>query len=144
MTNLRYEFKLDYNKLCSDVPTEVQALSSSVTSGWQVTTDNSIGTVCGWQSYMADSRFPTMDGSTSTTSIDYSSQGLTGTIPTEFGLATNMVGPVQLQSNSRDGAIPTGESIGAPRAARAQRRRPSLITKPVVAPTPHNRAGPDE
>ena len=35
------------------------------------------------QSYMADSRFPTMDGSTSTTSIDYNGQGLTGTIPTE-------------------------------------------------------------
>ena len=34
------------------------------------------------QSYMADSRFPTMDGSTSTTSVDYNQQGLTGTIPT--------------------------------------------------------------
>ena len=50
---------------------------------WQVTTGNSFGTVCGWQSYMADSRFPTMDGSTSTTSIDYNQQGLTGTIPTQ-------------------------------------------------------------
>ena len=71
------------NQLCDDVPTQVQALSSSVTTGWQVTTDNSFGTVCGWQSYMADSRFPTMDGSTGVTSIDYNQQGLTGTIPTE-------------------------------------------------------------
>ena len=71
------------NQLCDDVPTQVQALSSSVTSGWQVTTGNSFGTICGWQSDMADSRFPTMDGSTGVTSIDYNQQGLTGTIPTE-------------------------------------------------------------
>ena len=50
---------------------------------WQVTTGNSFGTICGWQSYMADSRFPTMDGSTGVTSIDYNEQGLTGTIPTQ-------------------------------------------------------------
>ena len=49
---------------------------------------NSLGTVCGWQSYMADSRFPTMDGSTSTTSISFMAQGLTGTIPTQVGLLT--------------------------------------------------------
>ena len=71
------------NKLCNDVPTQVQALSSSVTSYWEVTTGNSFGTLCGWQSDMADARFPTMDGSTGVTSIDYNQQGLTGTIPTE-------------------------------------------------------------
>ena len=71
------------NKFCgSDVPTQVQALSSGV-SYWQVTTGNSFGTICGWQSDMADARFPTMDGSTGVTSIDYNQQGLTGTIPTE-------------------------------------------------------------
>ena len=71
-------FQLVSNELCSDVPTQVQALSSQVTSGWRVTTGNSIGTVCGW---IEDSRFPGA-GDTSITSIDYSSQGLTGTIPT--------------------------------------------------------------
>ena len=71
------------NKFCDNVPTQVQALSSGVTSNWEVTTGNSFGTICGWQSYMTDSRFPTMDGSTGVTSIDYNQQGLTGTIPTE-------------------------------------------------------------
>ena len=75
-------FRLDTNKLCDDVPTEVQALSSGV-SYWEVTTGNSFGTICGWQSDMADSRFPTMDGSTGVTSIDFNQQGLTGMIPTE-------------------------------------------------------------
>ena len=50
------------------------------------TTDG--GTVCGWQSYMADSRFPTMDGSQQTTTFDYDydTEGvgtISGTIPTE-------------------------------------------------------------
>ena len=76
-------FEFYSNKLCDDVPTQVQALSSGVTSYWQVTTGNSFGTICGWQSDMADARFPTMDGSTGVTSIDYNAQGLTGTIPTE-------------------------------------------------------------
>ena len=76
-------FRFDSNQLCNDVPTEVQALSSGVTTNWQVTTGNSFGTICGWQSDMADARFPTMDGSTGVTSIDYNQQGLTGTIPTE-------------------------------------------------------------
>ena len=60
-----------------------QALSSGVTAGWQVTTGNSIGTICGWQDYMVDGRFPTIDGSTGTTSIEYSTSCLTGTIPTQ-------------------------------------------------------------
>ena len=64
------------------MPTQVQALSSGVSdSGWQVTTGNSFGTICGWQSDMADARFPTMDGSTGVTIISYSQQSLTGTIP---------------------------------------------------------------
>ena len=60
---------LAYTELCSDVPSEVQALSSDV-SVWQVTSANSIGTVCGWDgTYMEDTRFPTITGSTSTTEI---------------------------------------------------------------------------
>ena len=83
LNQLAGSFRFKSNKLCDDVPTEVQALSSGVTSDWQVTTGNSFGTLCGWQSYMSDARFPTMDGSTGVTSIDYNQQGLTGTIPTE-------------------------------------------------------------
>ena len=69
------------NKFCSDVPTQVQALSSGV-ANWYVTTGNSFGTVCGWQSYMADSRFPTFDGSTSSY-FWYAQSSITGTMPTE-------------------------------------------------------------
>ena len=83
MDQMTSYFRFYSNQLCNDVPTQVQALSSGVTSNWQVTTGNSFGTLCGWQSYMSDARFPTMDGSTGVTSIDYNQQGLTGTIPTE-------------------------------------------------------------
>ena len=83
LNRMESRFRFDSNQLCSDVPTQVQALSSGVTSYWQVTTGNSFGTICGWQSDMADARFPTMDGSTGVTSINYNQQGLTGTIPTE-------------------------------------------------------------
>ena len=82
---------LSTNHFCEDVPTQVQALSSGVTTGWQVTTGNSFGTICGWQSYMADARFPTMDGSTGVTSIDYNQQGYTGTIPTEVSVVLSVV-----------------------------------------------------
>ena len=81
--NQTESFQFYSNRLCGDdVPTQVQALSSGVSS-WQVTTGNSFGTLCGWQSYMADARFPTMDGSTGVTSIHFNQHGLTGTIPTE-------------------------------------------------------------
>ena len=72
-------FQIFSNNVCSDVPTQVQALSSGVTSGWAVTTGTSIGTVCGW---IEDSRFPGA-GSTTATSIDYNGAGLTGTIPSQ-------------------------------------------------------------
>ena len=86
MVKMVGNFRLNNNSLCSDLPTEVADLSNQVASYFQVTTGNSFGTVCGWQSYMADSRFPTMDGSTGVTSIDYNQQGLTGTIPTEVSV----------------------------------------------------------
>ena len=66
--------------LCDALPAQVQALSDTITTGWEVTAGNSLGTICGWQEYMADSRFPTMDGLVSTTSLAYGSQGLTGTV----------------------------------------------------------------
>ena len=77
-TEMKTGLKLHSNQLCSDVPTEVQALSSGLDTNYKVTTGNSIGTVCGW---IEDSRFPGA-GDTSITGIDYSGQGLTGTIPT--------------------------------------------------------------
>ena len=46
MTKMFAHYDLTSNKLCSDVPTEVQALSSGVTTSWSVTTGNSIGTHC--------------------------------------------------------------------------------------------------
>ena len=36
------------NKLCSDIPTEVAALSSGV-DDWTLTTGNSLNTPCGWE-----------------------------------------------------------------------------------------------
>ena len=68
-TGVTKYFKLDSNRLCSDVPTQVQALSSGVTN-WFVTTRNSIGTTCGW---LKDTRFLGA-GPTSATSINYASQ----------------------------------------------------------------------
>ena len=49
MTSMAASYALKSNKLCSDVPDQVTAMSSSVTSYWQVATGNSIGTVCGWK-----------------------------------------------------------------------------------------------
>ena len=37
---------LKSNAFCSEVPTELQALSSGFTAGWQVTTGTSIGSEC--------------------------------------------------------------------------------------------------
>ena len=45
LINMWQYFYLAFNNLCSEVPTEVQALSSGVTLYWGVTTGNSIGTV---------------------------------------------------------------------------------------------------
>ena len=101
-------FRFYSNQFCgSDVPTQVQALSSGVTSNWQVTTGNSFGTMCPPSAQPSPvpttpapstsklpspvptpqpvsdvSRFPVLDD-TSTTSVDYNQQGITGTLPTE-------------------------------------------------------------
>ena len=83
-------------QLCSDVPTQVQALSSGVSSDWGVTTSNSIGTMC---EFVNDTRF---NFPTSMTTINYNDQQLTGTIPTEFGLLTDVT-KMTLASNSFDG-----------------------------------------
>ena len=105
MSEMTNRFYLDSNKICSDVPTQVQALSSSVAV--QVTNGNSIGTVCGWDgSYMTDSRFPTMDGSTSSDTHSYEDEDLTGTIPTEFGLMTHTT-ELGLARNTLTGTLPS-------------------------------------
>ena len=78
LTGMTANFRVQQNDFCSDVPTEVQALSSNL-SNWGITTGNSFGTVCGW---IEDARFPGA-GKTNTTKIDYQQMGYTGTIPTE-------------------------------------------------------------
>ena len=105
MTALSVYFYVTSNKLCSDVPTELQALSSSI-SAYRVTTSNALGSECpvaGWQSYMVDDRIPDMDGSPSTKSIDGSTGGM---IPTELGLMTELT-QVDFQSDNMVGPIPT-------------------------------------
>ena len=92
-------FLLYSNKLCDDVPDAVSAYSNSFYSGWQVVTGNSFGTSCSWLNDVA--RFPELED-TSTTDIDYSEQGLTGTIPTEFGLLTDVT-MLSLASNELTG-----------------------------------------
>ena len=100
-TNL-IEINIASNKLCNDVPSQVQALSSSATGQWQVTSGNSIGTVCGW---IEDTRFPSL-GATSTTIISHYSQKLSGTVPTEIGLLTDVT-TVWLHKNDFTGCLPT-------------------------------------
>ena len=39
---------------------------------------------------MADARFPTMDGSTSSASLSYMMLSKTGSLPTQFGLMTSV------------------------------------------------------
>ena len=79
----------------------MEALSNSV-SGWHVASDTSIGTACGW---IDDSRFPNL-GPSARMSVDYQSRGLTGTIPTEFGVLTQVT-YFQLASNSLTGSLPS-------------------------------------
>ena len=108
------------------LPTELAAVSNSVGSGWHVTTGTSIvstgrgaagldgtftdratpnlkGTYCGW---LLDPRFPTLQGHTGTQSVDYRNRDITGTIPTEFGLLTD-VEYFQLGLNTLTSTIPT-------------------------------------
>eukprot|EP00618_Florenciella_parvula_P025768 CAMPEP_0119498600 /NCGR_PEP_ID=MMETSP1344-20130328/21301_1 /TAXON_ID=236787 /ORGANISM="Florenciella parvula, Strain CCMP2471" /LENGTH=183 /DNA_ID=CAMNT_0007534497 /DNA_START=158 /DNA_END=706 /DNA_ORIENTATION=+ len=109
LTGMSQDFYLSYNQLCDDLPSEVEWFSSTV-AGWSVTTANSFGSCCGWQDYMGDSMteagFPDADGTTSVTSIVYDSQGLTGTIPTEFGIMTN-INEFNLENNDLGGTIPS-------------------------------------
>ena len=67
---LETQVYLENNRLCDDVPTEVQALSGNVES-WKITTSNSIGTPC-WNFQPA-----------AATVLDFNQQGLTGTIPSQ-------------------------------------------------------------
>ena len=100
LVRMTANFRLNSNKLCADVPTQVQALSSSVTSGWSVTTGNELlGSPCTWPT------LPTTLPS-DTSAIDYSGLALTGTIPTELGLYT-LATEMDLGDNTLTGSIPT-------------------------------------
>ena len=89
---------------------------------------------------MTDSRFPTMDGSTSTTVIDYNSQGLTGTIPTEFGFLT-LVTSLSLANNTLSGEIPTGtferQKVGTPHRHNLTSCTPHDLLSPTRRPPTH-------
>ena len=90
MTELSATLELLSNNLCSDVPTELQALSSDFTGEWKVTTATSIGTVCAWQSYMNDLNAALgLEGSTGD-SIIFEGAAIDGTIPSQ------VCGPVAL------------------------------------------------
>ena len=51
-----------------------------------------------------------LPNTTSTTEIEYTSQGYSGTIPTEYGLLTDLI-TCALAMNELTGAIPTGECV---------------------------------
>ena len=100
---LRLEaFRLEYNSFCSDLPTQVAALSNDVTGSWLVTAGNSFGTCCGWN---GSDRFPSA-GPTSETVLNWGSAEKTGTIPTEFGVlsATQYLG---FGNNYMTGPVPS-------------------------------------
>jgi len=100
ISKMTHNFLLYSNKLCADTPTQVQALSSSVASGWSVTTGNELlGSPCTWP------ELPTMLPS-DTSAIDYSGLSLTGTIPTQLGLYT-LATTMDLGENTLTGTIPS-------------------------------------
>ena len=80
----------------------MQALSSVISSEVLLTTDTSVGTVCGW---IEDTRFPSA-GDTSTTVLDLGGQQLEGMIPTEIGLLVK-VSQLDFGECLLSGSIPT-------------------------------------
>ena len=76
LTKMNNHFSLSSNSFCSDVPTEVRALSSGI-SDWYVASGNNIGTPC-WQFTSNGDFIPT-----AATSVEYKNTKLTGTIPTQ-------------------------------------------------------------
>jgi len=107
-TALTANLNLESNNLCGDVPTQLEALSSgfSNTDTWKVTEGNSfIGTPC-WQLMMTVGGGYIHVGDTTKTDMPYSSHDLGGSIPTEFGMYTDVVA-FNLKDNSMLGTVPT-------------------------------------
>ena len=141
-------FRTEGNRpLCAfDVPTEVQALSSGFSYGWDVDEacpPSLSPTLSTRPTHVPTTPYPTISSQPThvptvshvpspvpttleptitslptndllptalpmaTTSIYYGSAGKTGTIPTEFGLLSNMKGPVYLHNNKLTGTVPT-------------------------------------
>ena len=96
-------FRFHSNQLCGDdVPTQVQALSSQVTSGWQVTTGNELlGSPCTWPAIPTALPFDT-------SAINYDGLAMTGTIPTELGQYTLLTTLKLGNNDGLTGTIPTG------------------------------------
>ena len=105
MSSMWVNFYLRSNKLCSAIPTQVQALSSRVVRGWEVVTGNSIGTTCG--AYDSWPNLPTVLPSSTTIQITgFDQKSFTGTIPTQWGLLT-IVSEMNIGSNKLTGSVPT-------------------------------------
>ena len=81
------------------------------------------------QTYMADDRFPTMDGSTSTDGFSYASSSKTGTIPSQVGL---MVGVTQI--NVRQNAITGTVGFNAPLVTLHPHTHRHILTPTPAAP----------
>ena len=74
-------FTLHNSQFCDDVPTQVQALSSSIKEHYYVANGghmNSIGTVCGWYDWY--DRFPGAGSTDASKVLD--AEGVSGFVPT--------------------------------------------------------------
>ena len=102
LSKVTKNFMIGSNKWCGDVPSQVQALSSGVTTNWQVTSgSNSIGTECSdWP------LLPTYANYSAVKSVDLNQLDHTGTIPTQYGMLTEVT-EFNLGGNSLTGTIPT-------------------------------------
>ena len=96
------------NRLCDQIPTEVDKLSSQVTGAWSVASGNDLlGSPCTWPA------IPTSLPS-DTSAIDYAGLSLTGSIPTQLALYT-LVTSLNLANNTLSGTIPSGTFVSRER-----------------------------
>ena len=89
---LETKFYLFSNQLCGwdAIPDEVAELSASMTSGWSVATGNEgIGQPC-CETLAGYNCLPVALPTEDTTSVTWANGAYTGTIPTEWGLLTNV------------------------------------------------------
>ena len=135
-TALTANLNLESNNLCGDVPTQLEALSSGFdnTDTWKVTEGNSfIGTPC-WQLMMTVGGSYIHVGDTTKTDMPYSSEALGGSIPTEFGMYTDLVA-FNLKDNSMLGTVPTQVPVSCVDGSRVVAKL-ALTTSPYLPVPP--------